>query len=225
MEHSCDKCGHPVEDGVPFCPHCNAPQIRVAVAEAEAEAPPASAGGVFKAAAPPTGEASPGVLLGVPSRVIHWPQGIAAAAVAGLIAGLGMTFVGLLGMLVAGFLAVVFYRRRTHGGRLFARAGARLGAVSGALGFALFSLLTVPTGLFRTEMSEAWEMFRKYAVDRSNASLQAQAEHWLELLKTPQGVAEALLWVFFFSIAASAVGGALGGAFLGRNRRKGPFSS
>src|SRR5512146_1503001 len=29
MEHACHKCGAAVEDGVPFCPHCNAPQIRV----------------------------------------------------------------------------------------------------------------------------------------------------------------------------------------------------
>jgi hypothetical protein len=224
MEHACDKCGHPVEDGVPFCPHCTAPQIRVAVAVAEA--PPVSAAGIFKPAAAPTGEASPGTLLGVPSRVIHWPQGIAAAAMAGLVAGLGMTLVGLFGMLVAGFLAVVFYRRRTRGGLLFARAGARLGALSGVFGFAFFALVTVPTGVFRTTMLQTGEMLRKYAVERSNASMQAQAEQILELLKTPQGVAAFLVWLFFFSIAASAIGGALGGAVLARNRRrKGPFPS
>jgi hypothetical protein len=33
MEQPCYKCGQPVEQGVAFCPHCSAPQIRVVIAE------------------------------------------------------------------------------------------------------------------------------------------------------------------------------------------------
>ena len=33
MEQPCYKCGQTVEEGIPFCPHCSAPQIRVVVAE------------------------------------------------------------------------------------------------------------------------------------------------------------------------------------------------
>ncbi len=33
MDHPCHKCGQSAEDGVPFCSHCGAPQIRVAMAE------------------------------------------------------------------------------------------------------------------------------------------------------------------------------------------------
>src|SRR5579864_1332993 len=33
MEQPCYKCGQPVEEGIPFCPHCSAAQIRVIVAE------------------------------------------------------------------------------------------------------------------------------------------------------------------------------------------------
>ena len=33
MEQSCYKCGSVVEEGVPFCPQCSAPQIRVVIAE------------------------------------------------------------------------------------------------------------------------------------------------------------------------------------------------
>jgi hypothetical protein len=136
-----------------------------------------------------------------------------------------MMFVGLFGlwMLAAGFLSVVLYRRRTRGGLLFPRAGARLGAVGGVLGFALFALVTVPTGLFRTMMLE---MVRKYASQRSDPQLQALAGRWLEMLKTPEGLAAWLAGLFVFLIVAAAIGGALGGAFLSRRGAgRGPFSS
>ena len=160
-----------------------------------------------------------------PSQVIYWAQGLPAAALAGMIAGFGMMFVGLFGlwMLAAGFLSVVFYRRRTRGGLLFPRAGARLGAVSGLLGFATFAFVTVPTGVFRTMMSE---LVRKYAAQRSDPQLQALTETWLEALKTPQGLTAFLLGLAVFLIMASAVGGALGGALLSRGGRgQRPFSS
>jgi hypothetical protein len=144
---------------------------------------------------------------------------------AGVIAGVGMMFVGLFGlwMLAAGFLSVLFYRRRTRGGLLFPRAGARLGAVGGLVGFVIFALVTVPTGLFRTMMME---MIRKYASQHPDSQLQALTESWLEALKTPEGLAAFLLGLCVFLVLSSAVGGALGGAALSRRgRRQGPFSS
>jgi hypothetical protein len=220
MEHSCHKCGHPVEDGVAFCAHCGGPQIRVAVADSE---PGQSVSG---APAPHViaSSAGAGVDRSGPSRVIYWAHGLTAAALAGIIAGVGMMFVGLFGlwMLAAGFLSVLFYRRRTRGGLLFPLAGARLGAVAGLLGFAIFALVTVPTGLFRSMMLE---MIRRYASQRSDPQLQALTERWLDALKTPEGLAAFLLGLFVFLVFTSAVGGALGGAILSRRgRRQGPFS-
>jgi hypothetical protein len=139
-----------------------------------------------------------------------------------MVAGLGMMFIGVLGGLAAGFLSVWLYRRRTRGGLLFPRAGARLGAVSGLLGFALFAFVTVPTGLFRTMMLEA---VKKYGSQRSDPQLQALTQSWLETLKTPEGVVAWLVGLFFFVIIASAVGGALGSVFVNRRGRQGPLSS
>jgi hypothetical protein len=141
-----------------------------------------------------------------------------------MIAGLGMMFIGLFGlwMLAAGVLSVVLYRRRTRGGMLFPRAGARLGAVSGLVGFALFAFVTVPTGLFRAMMLE---MIRKYASQRSDPQVQALTERWLELLKSPEGLAAWLVGLLLFLIVASAVGGALGSVFVNRRGRQGPLSS
>jgi len=133
-----------------------------------------------------------------------------------------MMFVGVFAGLAAGFLAVLLYRRRTRGGLLFPWAGARLGTVSGALGFAIFAFITVPTGVFRTMMLEA---IRKYASQRSDPQLQALSERWVEILKTPEGLALWLVCLFFLLIIASAIGGALGGAVLSRRGRQGPFNS
>jgi hypothetical protein len=220
MEHPCHKCGHAVEDGVAFCAHCGAPQIRVAVADSDfGPGAPASPSPQLAASStvPPVDRTGP-------SQSIYWAQGLPAAAIAGLIAGFGMMFIGLFGlwMLAAGFLSVVFYRQRTRGGLLLPRAGARLGALSGVLGFAIFAFVMVPTGLFRTMMLE---MIRKYAAQGSDPQLQALSERWVELLKTPEGLAAWLVGLFLFLILASAVGGALGGVLLSRRGRHGPFSS
>ena len=219
MEHSCHKCGHPVEDGVAFCAHCGGPQIRVAVADSE---PGQSVSG---APAPQAvaSSAGAGVDRTGPSQVIHWAHGLPAAALAGMIAGFGMMFIGVFGGLVAGFVSVFLYRRRTRGGLLLPRAGARLGALSGLLGFTIFALVTVPTGLFRTMMLEA---VRKVTSQRSDPQLQALTERWQEMLKTPEGLVAFLLGLLAFLVLASAVGGALGSVFLSRGgRRHGPFSS
>jgi zinc-ribbon domain len=220
MEHSCYKCGHQVEDGVAFCTHCGAPQIRVAVAEPG----PASDASAVPSPEPFASSPAAGVDRTGPSQSIYWAQGLPAAAIAGLIAGFGMMFIGLFGMwmLAGGFLSVVFYRQRTRGGLLFPRAGARLGAVSGILGFAVFAVITVPTGLFRSMLLE---MMHKYSAQHTDPQLQALVERWLETLKTPEGLAAWLIGLFFFLLLASAIGGALGGRVLSRRGRHGPFPS
>ena len=215
MEHACHNCGHGVEDGIAFCARCGAPQIRVA---AVAEPDPAQGFSAPQAVASTLSS----VDRTGPSQSIYWAQGMPAAAIAGLIAGFGMMLIGLFGiwMLAGGFLAVVFYRQRTRGGLLFPRAGARLDAISGVVGFAVFAFVTVPTGLFRSMLTE---MIRKYSAQRSDPQLQTLVERWLEALKTPEGLAAWLIGLFVFLILASAIGGALGGGILSR-RGRGPFS-
>jgi hypothetical protein len=213
MEHVCDKCGNAVEDGVALCSHCRAPQIRVAIAEQEPQ-PSAAWERPFPTVAPTAGPATGQT---DPSQTIYWGQGLPAAALAGVVAGIGMMFVGVLGGLAGGFLSVVFYRRRTRGGRLLPRAGARLGALSGLLGFSMFAFVTVPTGLFRTMMVE---MIRKYSAQSPDPQMQALAEGWLDALKTPGGVTAWLVGLLLFLLVAAAVGGALGGALLSRRGRR-----
>jgi hypothetical protein len=221
MSQTCYKCGQTVEQGIPFCPECRAPQIRVVLPD-----PPQASDGArgsaetFQASRTsaefPEADANLDSSFPVPSGMIRWAQGLPAAAMAGLAAGLGMTLVGLFGlwMMAGGFLSVFLYRRRTRGSQLLPRAGARLGAVSGILGFGLFSMITVPTGFFRAMMTE---MVTKYG-QRSDPEVRALSESWLEILKTPGGIAVWLICLFFLMLIASAIGGALGGALLGRRR-------
>jgi hypothetical protein len=217
MEQPCHKCGQSIEEGVPFCPHCSAPQIRVVIAEPPAapefgnEAPRANQ---LESAVP---RPEPMVSLASPTALIRWREGLFAAATAGLLAGLGMTLIGLFGlwMIAAGFMSVFFYRRRTRGDLLRPGAGARLGAVSGILGYSLFCLMTVPTGFFRVMISE---MLQRYA-QRADPQVRALTESWLEVLKTPSGVIVWLVSLFLFMVIASAIGGALGGVLLGRKAR------
>src|SRR5262249_44037016 len=116
------------------CPKCNAPQIRVAGPEVEIRSESIE------------NEPHHLPLSATPTPTIDWSQGLPAAALGGLIASILIAIpyvasVGL-GMLAAGFLAVVFYRRRVPAANLRPARAARLGAVSGAIGFGMFAVVT-----------------------------------------------------------------------------------
>jgi hypothetical protein len=85
MEHQCHKCSQPVEDGIPFCSHCGAPQIRVMVAEPTAAEP----AGDRPLSTPLILQAAQGAaLISVPTR---WSQTLRPCALAAVIAiGLAM---------------------------------------------------------------------------------------------------------------------------------------
>jgi hypothetical protein len=149
-----------------------------------------------------------------------------ATALGGLIAAMAMSIpLGAfgLGMLAAGALSVVFYRRRNPAAQLTPAMGARLGAVSGALGFGIFAILiSIEVVVFR-----AGEDLRKTlleAVRQSAArSPDPQAQQMLEYLKTPQGLALVmvlgLIVMFLIFLIFSSLGGAVGAALLRRKDR------
>ncbi|MBZ5705770.1 MAG: hypothetical protein LAN63_10480 [Acidobacteriia bacterium] len=177
MEHPCYRCGAAVDDGVAFCKQCNAPQIRVAGGDAASQA------GAEIAPAPSA------LYLGSPQAgVIQWARALPATALGGLIAALAMaTPLGVfgLGMLAAGALSVVFYRRRNPAANVTPAMGARLGAVSGALGFGMFAILTsIEMVVFRSggELRTALLDAVRQSAARSS---DPQAQQMLEYLKTP----------------------------------------
>ena len=156
---------------------------------------------------------------------IQWSQALPAAALAGLVAILMIIPLGAfgLGMLAVGALSVLLYRRRNPAANLTPGMGARLGAVSGALGFGIFAILTsVEMLAFRSGGQLRAALLE--AVQQSAArSSDPQAQQLLEYLKTPQGLALVmvlgLIVMFVAFLVFSSLGGALGAALL---RRKDP---
>jgi hypothetical protein len=226
MDHACNKCGHSVADGRPFCSQCGAPQIRVAMPEGAA---PAVAGTVFSPPLPIfSSDPSSVPLPHAPSlsAEIEWPTAMRVCAVAALIAALVMTLglvIPLVAVLGAGSLAVTLYRQRNPAWTVNARSGAKLGAVCGILFFgtaAVFEIVTVRLlhtgGQVRQKVLDALQQ----AASRSN---DPQVQAAFDQLKTPEGIALMLVFgmvlLFLLSIAAGSLAGALTGSFLGRRNR------
>lgn len=217
MDQACYKCGQRVEEGVPFCPHCSAPQIRVVITEPPAAAVlPDQAG----AAVLPEAQAPPAVALTLPWSAAFRPCAL-AAVVASLLMSLGLN--PFVAMLSVGFLAVAFYRYRWRGSAIKPAAGARLGALSGLLWFAISSILETTAVLFLHEGPE----FQKELVKRIDLAAAQTTDpqtlavfHWF---KTAGGfefvMVACIICLLFAAIALGVVGGALGGALLGRDNR------
>jgi len=211
VEHPCYKCGATVEEGTPFCPQCNAPQIRV--------------GGISADLSPEIPQ--PDQHTGSYHAGIQWSQGLPSAALAGLAAAFLM-FIPLgafgLGMIAAGVLSVLFYRKRNPGVNLTPSLGARLGAVSGVLGFGMFAVLTaIEVAVFHGggALREAMQQ----AIEQSAArSSDPQVQQILDYLKSPAGLVLMMicgLAIFFvlFLIFAS-LGGAVSAMLLRHKHQK-----
>lgn len=211
MEHPCYQCGASVEDGTAFCPQCNAPQIRVG---SDASIP-----------LPETTSRQP-LVSSAGQAPIQWSQALPAAALAGLIAAVLM-FIPLggfgLGMAAAGVLAVIFYRRRNPIGDLTPGLGARLGAVSGTLGFGIFAVLTAIEVLVFQRGGELRAAMLEAIQQSAARSSDPQAQQILGYLKSPGGMALmmaiGLIVMFVVFLIFSSLGGALGAVLLRRKNR------
>jgi zinc-ribbon domain len=223
MEHSCHKCGQAVEDGVAFCSHCGAPQIRVAMAqEALVAASDTDAALVPDHAAYPAAQPAPAG----PFTVL-WHHALPSCAIAGVVAALLMCLglmVPVLAMLGAGFLAVVLYRRRTLGALVKAWTGAQVGAVSGVFSFGMAAIIeAVAVAVFRTGAQIRGKMLEAIQQAASRTG-DPQAQQVFDYFKSPAGMAVMMVFVLIFAllsfIVLGGIGGALGGVFFGRRDRK-----
>jgi hypothetical protein len=214
VEHSCYQCGAGVEDGIPFCRQCNAPQIRVATAEAVG---PAETG--------PEGF-SRRHSVALPFSALDWPQALRAAALAGLFGVILIVILRqafALAMITSGALSVYFYRRKNPFSNLSAWLGALLGALSGVFGTVLlavpstFMLISIRSG------GEARAAIMAAVQDQVARNPDPHARELLEYLKTPQGFTFMMIVFLFvmlvFFLLLSSLGGALAAAVLRRRQR------
>ena len=208
MEYPCYQCGTTVQEGIAFCPQCNAPQIRVAMAEPLV---PVATADRAEASRPYS------YLISPLATKIDWAQAWPATALAGLIAAvLMMTPLAAfgLGMLIGGSLSVVFYRRRKLVANITPGMGSRLGMASGVLGGCIFTVLLCAG----TIVLHAWDQIRQKVIDLVQQTAarnpDPQAQQALEFFKTQQGIAlllvSALLGTLVAFVIFSGLGGALG---------------
>lgn len=161
--------------------------------------------------------------MGTAGVLPHWPPAWQASLKAGLIAAFLMVLpvVGFgLGMLASGILGVVFYRRQVHGFPIAPGRGARVGALSGSMGFLIFALI-VGAELF---VPSTRAQFRQAALDAlQRAALRSadpQAQQLVEFFSTPQGLALMFImgaaFLLLLYVVLSSLGGLIAAAFYGR---------
>lgn len=207
-----------MEQGIPFCPHCSAPQIRVVIAEA---APPplafAAATTSQDSAALPASQTLP--VLALP---MQWSDAFKPCALAALVASLLMTL-GLnpfVAMFSVGFLAVVFYRQRRREILIKATAGAGLGALGGLLWFAISSVLEALIVIFLHKGPELHHELMLRIQQAASQTSDPQVLAIFERLKTEGGfeilMVMGLIFAFLAAIVLGSFGGALGSVVMGR---------
>ncbi len=223
MEHPCQRCGSAVEDSSPFCPSCEAPQIRFSVREPLLN----------------TVVVAPGAGTSLPVRVedkysVQRPAAgsdrnaaLRSALNAGVIAAvlsslpLGPAFIFALPL--AGFLCVLFYRRRSLTEEPSPGAGFRLGALTGLFGFVIFIVLTALEILVFRAQNELRDAMIQAVRQAQARSADPQARQMLDYFMTPPGLVFMMVFGFIFMCIAFVLLSGLGGAIsAGLLRRKGP---
>jgi hypothetical protein len=231
MEHSCAKCGAAVEDGVPFCKHCGAPQIRVLGIEPQPVPVPET-----HDSEPERTIVLPELLLQPQSGRIQWSQALPCAALGGAfsllllfpaaalsVGSAGGSFVmSGLAFLLGGAWAARLYYRKARPVSTTPGVGAKIGAASGAFGFLFFAVIIVATAVYRAD--EIRKTVTDYAHQlTSQGGDPDKVKQMLDTLNAPGGlgvmVAFALCALLVIFVAGSSIGGAWYGAWMRKRMR------
>src|SRR5437588_2193103 len=141
MQRACYRCGVQVEDQVPFCPSCGAPQIRVSSPQdSPSAAPDQPVTPQFDPGTPGSIEPPAVPVALATGRAIQWKRFLRIVLPLAFVNGLTMLFqpgLGFMFLLISVFFGVSLYRRNQKGG-LDTSKGIRLGAVLALLSFGFF---------------------------------------------------------------------------------------
>ncbi|HVP54531.1 MAG TPA: hypothetical protein VMU45_05990 [Candidatus Eisenbacteria bacterium] len=227
MEHPCYKCQTSIDESLPFCPHCGAPQIRVASSDDDASQPVPLASEATPQVGPPAGwTVAPPVYH---PYAIQWELAWKGALLSGLIAAVltAVPVVGLgccLWLLGAGALAVALYQRRIPSAIVTPGMGMRIGAVAGAIGFVATTIWSVfrfatSSQEFRSAMQEQME---KSIASNPDPRAQDIMRQFMNTLNTPEGLATFFVIVIVIMaivfVVLGAAGGAIGASMFARRR-------
>ena len=236
MEHPCYRCQASIEEGIAFCPHCGAPQIRVVAPEDSDSALPAPTPSdqPFPPDQPiPQTPAWTQPSQGYPpgSAPIHWELAWKGALLAGLGAAVlsAVPVVSLgccLWLLGAGALSVALYQRKLPGVPVTPGDGMKLGALAGFFGSIINAVVTTARFVAVRENGDfnraLQEQMQKATAANPDPKVQEMVERMMNWIGSPGGMATfmviilAIMVVFF--IVFTAAGGALGASMFGRRR-------
>jgi hypothetical protein len=125
-------------------------------------------------------------------------------------------------MLAAGFLSVLLYRRRCPAVHLTAGLGARLGALTGGLGFGALAAAAALWTAFRSSKA-IHDALLNYIQQYASRSSDPHMPQVLELFNTPAGFTFIMIVTLIMTLLAflifSSLGGALGAFLLHRKDR------
>lgn len=183
MQNICYRCGRSIEERIPFCPACAAPQIRVSVPDQPLALPekpqdlsPELAKEPISAAAFPL------------SAGIAWRDFIRAATPLAAITGIltvPLAPLGLFVLLPANLIWAIARYRRNRPLAIRAGEGARMGALMGVLSFGFFLACFLATiTLWRTQYREVM-IARINEIAAQNPDPQAQ--QMTQWFATPHG--------------------------------------
>jgi hypothetical protein len=213
-----------VEDGRPFCPQCRAPQIHVQVAVSDADVSQAlnrAPDDFSPAIALETRLASSQTRQASSGTSMDRGKAVRAALKAGVLGVfISIISVPLLGVLLAGALAVYFYRRE-NGFALPAALGSRIGGAAGVVSFAIGALLiTIQIFVFHAQqkyIDGILKVAQKFGANAADPEIQASIHN----LFTPSGLVITFFFLMIFTVVLSSLGGALASLFL-RHRNPRP---
>ncbi|HVO62411.1 MAG TPA: hypothetical protein VMT53_15855 [Terriglobales bacterium] len=146
-----------------------------------------------------------------------------ATILAGLLEGaLAMFGLWFIGIPLGAFFSVVFYRRHSPASQLSPGLGARLGLISGAIGFVIFAVAGSVELLLSHNGAGLREQVMKQ-LEQMAAQYPPQAQQALDYLKSAQGwgliVAMSTVFTLLMFLFLSTVAGAAGGAALAKKDR------
>jgi len=209
---ACSQCGAEVEQGVPFCPACRAPQIRVGRSEAEPAASPETW---------PARPEVPAVPAGVSATKPEFDRRRArrSALVSGGLLVMVMLLpplapFAILWMLLAGALSATLYQRRA--GRATAGEGARLGITAGFFAFAIVTVLSGASAALALAILSPAEIRAALQTQLTRAlanNPDPAVRQTLEQMLTPHGIVLAFVSLFIGLIVLCGLGGMLAGLF------------
>jgi len=197
-------CGAKLPEDARFCHKCGKPQREEPLLVEEPAPPPPPL-------PPPTRQFPPiGFHNGLAVRIALL-FGLLSLVMSALAGQVLMPAIFLLWLVAAGFLCVLFYRRRT-GQRLSMAHGAHLGWICGFFVFAIIAVLATARVMADPSILDTMRDQLK-----ASAGAGTDVNQIVEVMRSPSGIVFGLLGAFLLFTVLPAFGGALGAKLLDRD--------